>query len=214
MQQQPANNQNNNKARPVRPNKVIALKDPKLATIVQNHMNEMDEDELEGDEEMSDGDEDRGASAPTPPLAGATPPAVPLPVLSGRASSQPAEPVSGGPRRSSVSPTLGRDEVKQVRAVHAHVVREITKAEDEIMAMHRRHIDVKMAGIKEEIKAIQGLDDKDTVDEYVHKVSSILHKQKKEIDGILGELSKLQGMLKDEEELSRTLTPHVKKGRR
>ena len=80
--------------------------------------------------------------------------------------------------------------------------------------MHRRHIDVKMAGIKEEIKAIQGLDDKDTVDEYVHKVSSILHKQKKEIDGILGELSKLQGMLKDEEELSRTLTPHVKKGRR
>lgn len=205
----------NTKARPagLRANNVV-LKDPKLQTIVQNHINEMDEDELEGDEES---DDDSAVTAPPGAVpssdrAPVTPPSAALQKGGGGGGQQAQQPDSA--RQPSVSPTLGRNEVKQVRAVHAHVVREITKAEDEIMALHRRHVDVKMAGIKEEIKAVQALDDKDTVDEYVVKVSAILQKQKKDIDGILGELSRLQGMLKDEEELSRTLTPHVKKGKR
>jgi hypothetical protein len=222
-QPQPAvsnSNNNNNKARPAAK---VLLKDPKIATIVQNHINEMDEDELEGDDE-SDGDDvvgggGGGGSPAMPPLpnGGGGPGQAPppnAPVSGGRGGQSQQQQQPDPTRQPSVSPTLGRQEVKQVRAVHAHVVREITKAEDEILALHRRHVDVKMAGIKEEIKAIQALDDKDTVDEYVQKVSTILQKQRKDIDSMLTELSRLQGMLKDEEDLSRTLTPHVKKGRR
>lgn len=163
----------------------VAVKDPKIATIVLHHLKEMDADEMEGSED------DEGTDGGLP----------------------------GVPNSGGISPTPGqqqevlkKQEVHQVRAVHAHVVRAISKAEEEIMAMHRRHIDVKMGGIKEEIKAIQALEDQSTVDEYVSKVASLLTKQRREMDVILDHLSKLQGMLKEEEELSRTLTPAVKSG--
>lgn len=159
----------------------VAVKDPKIATIVQNHLKEMEVDELDGG--SGGDDDDDNTPNVTPSLAG------------------------GG-----AAVALQRQEVKQVRAVHAHVVRAISRAEDDIMAMHRRHIDVKMSGIKEEIKAIQALEDQDTVDEYVSKVAGLLTKQRREIDVILDNLNKLQSMLRDEEELSRTLTPVVKAG--
>ena len=101
-------------------------------------------------------------------------------------------------------------EARQVRAVHAHVVREITKAEEAIMQVHRDHIDQKMSGIKEEIKAIQALDDKDGVDEYVLKVKDILSRQRRQIDDIMSKISGLQTMLKDEDDLARTFTPQSK----
>lgn len=159
----------------------IAVKDPKIATIVQQHLKEMEIDELDGGSGGDDDDETVNNVSPTP----------------------------AGP---GVAAALQRQEVKQVRAVHAHVVRAISRAEEDTMAMHRRHIDVKMIGIKEEIKAIQALEDQDTVDEYVSKVAGLLTKQRREIDVILDNLNKLQAMLRDEEELSRTLTPIVKAG--
>eukprot|EP00758_Cryptobia_borreli_P000569 Tbor_TRINITY_DN1233_c0_g1::TRINITY_DN1233_c0_g1_i1::g.5771::m.5771/K10393/KIF2_24, MCAK; kinesin family member 2/24 len=144
------------------------IADPRIATIVQNHMGKMEEEELSP---TDDDDEDSGND-------------------------------EGQQQRGAAN-----KEVKQVRAVHAHVVQAIAKAEDEIMAVHRHHIDLKMSGIKEEIKAIQALDDKDSVDEYVNKVREILTKQRNEIGNIMDKLGNLQAMLKDEEDLSRTLTP-------
>lgn len=167
----------------------IAVKDPKIATIVMNHLKDMEEGELDGS-----GDDDDG-----PDPISVTPPAQNLNPVDGKGTP------SGG---------LQRREAKQVRAVHAHVVQAITKAEEEIMAIHRRHIDLKMVGIKEEINALKGLEDRDTVDEYVAKVTSILTKQRREIEVLLDQTGRLQGMLKEEEELSKTLTTPIAKGRR
>lgn len=97
-------------------------------------------------------------------------------------------------------------EVRQVRKVHAYVVQEITKAEEKLVAVHRRHIDAKMTGIKEEIRAIQAFEDSEQVDEYVGRVRTQLEKQVEDMKQILGMLSSISTMLKDEEDLSNTLT--------
>jgi hypothetical protein len=166
----------------------VAVKDPKIAAILTNHLQEMqNEDEQVPDDEDDETDSD----------------------IAKRDSPKPVAPNANQP-----PPQLERRAQKQVRAVHAHVVRAITRAEDEISAVHRRHIDQKVMGIRDEIAALQGLEDKDSVDEYVNKVSVILSRQRRDIDVLLDQLQKLSGMLKEEEELSRTLTPAVKgKGR-
>lgn len=145
--------------------KKIIVRDPRIKTIVEQHINNIDDDEMAGEDDEDEEEEEKVPEA---------------------------------------------KEAKQVRAVHAHVVREIARAEDDIMQAHRDHIDQKMAGIKEEIKAIQALDDKDSVDEYVNKVKDILSRQRNEIDSIMQKLGSLQHMLKDEDDLARTFTPQAK----
>jgi kinesin family member 2/24 len=101
---------------------------------------------------------------------------------------------------------LKKEEVRQVRKVHAYVVEEIAKAEEKLIALHRRHIDSKMTGIKEEITAIQRFEDSDSVDEYVARVRMLLQKQRDDMNEILDMLSGIGSMLRDEEDLSKTLT--------
>lgn len=102
------------------------------------------------------------------------------------------------------------EEVRQVRKVHAYVVQEISKAEEKLVALHRQHIDAKMTGIKEEIRAIQTFEDTEQVDEYVSRIRVQLGKQMNDIKEILAMLSSINKMLKDEEDLSNTLTHSVK----
>lgn len=101
---------------------------------------------------------------------------------------------------------LKKEEERQVRKVHAYVVEEIAKAEEKLIALHRRHIDSKMTGIKEEITAIQRFEDSDSVDEYVARVRMLLQRQRDDMDEILDMLSGIGSMLRDEEDLSKTLT--------
>lgn len=176
----------------------IVVKDPKIATIVANHFKEMNDSELshtdEDDEDESPVDEGSPVNAP---------PAVPR--SSARGASNPRAP------NPAVSAAMGgKKATRQVRAVHAHVVQAITKAEDEIMDTHRHHITLKMSGIKEEISALRALEDADSVDEYVQKVRAVLTRQRDEIDDIMKKLNGLQTMLAEEEDLSRTLTPGQK----
>lgn len=103
------------------------------------------------------------------------------------------------------------EEVRQVRKVHAYVVQEITKAEEKLVAVHRRHIDAKMTGIKEEIRAIQTFEDTEQVDEYVSKIRVQLERQMTDIKQIMSMLTSISQMLKDEEDLSNTLTESVKR---
>lgn len=114
----------------------------------------------------------------------------------------------------SVSPPPSKREQKQVRAVHAHVVRSISKAEDSMLQLHRKHIDFKMSCIREEIAALRILEDTDTVEEYVSRVVSLFTKQQKDLAVMMQETLRLQGMLKEEEELLSTLTPSHKKNPR
>ncbi|TPP44872.1 Kinesin motor domain family protein [Leishmania donovani] len=102
-----------------------------------------------------------------------------------------------------------REEERQVRKVHAYVVEEIAKAEDKLIALHRRHIDSKMTGIKEEITAIQSFEESDSVDEYVARVRVLLMKQRDDMNEILAMLNGIGSMLRDEEDLSKTLTSSV-----
>eukprot|EP00796_Vickermania_ingenoplastis_P007387 gene7387-5201_t len=104
-----------------------------------------------------------------------------------------------------------QEEVRQVRKVHEYVVEEIAKAEEKLVAVHRRHIDLKMTGIKEEICAIQSFEDSEQVDEYVTKVRAQLEKQMTDMKKIMGLLSSISTMLKEEEDLSNTLTMSMRK---
>ncbi|KEG11138.1 putative MCAK-like kinesin [Trypanosoma grayi] len=146
----------------------IIVRDPKIATIVQNHIAALDD---ESDEEEDEDDDSTGGT----PLG-----------------------------------ALAKSEEKQVRKVHAHVVEEIAKAEEKLVAFHRRHIDTKMTGIKEEIRAIQAFEDSDSVDEYVGRVRTLLVRQKQDTETILGLLNSITGMLREEEELSCTLNSSMK----
>ncbi|CBZ27390.1 putative MCAK-like kinesin [Leishmania mexicana MHOM/GT/2001/U1103] len=149
---------------------VVKVKDPKIATIVQNHIAA-----LESDDEDDDIDDDCGNS----------------------------------PRAVEGGGVMQREEERQVRKVHAYVVEEIAKAEDKLIALHRRHIDSKMTGIKEEITAIQSFEESDSVDEYVTRVQVLLMKQRDDMNEILAMLSGIGSMLRDEEDLSKTLTSSV-----
>ncbi|CCW62500.1 unnamed protein product [Phytomonas sp. EM1] len=62
-----------------------------------------------------------------------------------------------------------------------------------------------MTGIKDEIRAIQAFEESDSVDEYVNKVRNLLEKQKADMDQIVKMLVSISDMLKDEEDLSKTL---------
>ncbi|RNF16203.1 putative MCAK-like kinesin [Trypanosoma conorhini] len=144
----------------------IVVRDPKIATIVQNHIDALQDGSDEEDEEEEE-------HAPQLGL-------------------------------------LAKSEEKQVRKVHAHVLEEISRAEEKLVAFHRRHIDTKMTGIKEEIRAIQAFEDSDFVDEYVNRVRTLLMRQKQDVETILGLLNGITGMLREEEELSSTLTTSLK----
>lgn len=109
--------------------------------------------------------------------------------------------------------TLPPDEARQVRKVHAYVVEEIAKAEEKLVALHRRHIDSKMTCIKEEIRAIQQFEESDSVDEYVNKVREVLHRQREDIDQIMNMLTSISSMLKDEEDLSISLNYSARRAR-
>ncbi|CAD2219921.1 kinesin family member 2/24 [Angomonas deanei] len=143
----------------------VKVKDPKIATIVKNHIKALEVPDTNGEEDDDEEEEEEELAETTMP----------------------------------------REEERQVRKVHAYVVDEITKAEEKLIALHRRHIDSKMTGIKEEIKAIQNFEESDSVDDYVTKVRGLLQKQMDDMQQILSMLSSISGMLKDEEDLSHTL---------
>ncbi|AYU79147.1 Kinesin-13 3 [Leishmania donovani] len=149
---------------------VVKVKDPKIATIVQNHIAA-----LESDDDDDDIDDD----------------------------------CCHYPRAAEGGGVMQREEERQVRKVHAYVVEEIAKAEDKLIALHRRHIDSKMTGIKEEITAIQSFEESDSVDEYVARVRVLLMKQRDDMNEILAMLNGIGSMLRDEEDLSKTLTSSV-----
>ncbi|RNC58102.1 MCAK-like kinesin [Trypanosoma cruzi] len=147
----------------------VIVRDPKIATIVQNHIEALEDGSEEEEEDEEDNAVQLGA--------------------------------------------LAKNEEKQVRKVHAHVLEEIAKAEEKLVAFHRRHIDTKMTGIKDEIRAIQAFEDSDSVDEYVNRVRTLLLRQKQDVETILGLLNGITGMLREEEELSSTLTTSLKGGK-
>lgn len=165
-----------------RPTAEIKVKDPKIATIVQKNIRALEESD-DDDDDMYSSDEDTGGGGDGAQNSGAA-----------------ADPN-----------VLPKEEARQVRKVHAYVVEEIAKAEEKLVALHRRHIDSKMTGIKEEIKAIQAFEESDSVDEYVAKIRSILTRQKHDMDQIVDMLGAIGIMLKDEEDLSNTLNSSVKR---
>lgn len=193
---------NNNNAPPSKskPTPRIAIKDPMLASIVQNNIDPVDADEATDDGSDDTGceeedDDEINVPIPSPPARGAAAPAA--------AAAAPVAEVK-----------LKRKEVHQVKAAHAHVVSKISRAEEELIAQHRKHVDRKITGIKEELAAIRDLDEDNAVDAYVTKVTPVLVRQITELNKMIESLGKLQTMLKEEEYLSRTLTPAVGKGRK
>lgn len=118
-------------------------------------------------------------------------------------------PPTPGNQGGAASPV--RSDLRQVRKVHAYLVEEISKAEEKLVAVHRRHIDSKMTGIKEEIRAMQQFEESEVVDEYVSKIKTVLEKQMVDIQQILNVLSSLNGILKDEEELNSSLTDSTRR---
>lgn len=167
-----------------RPTAEVKVKDPKIATIVKNHIAALTEDVDDDDDDLTSEEEERGGAAAAAPGAAAA---------------------------NAKDAVMPREEVRQVRKVHAYVIEKIAKAEEKLVALHRRHIDSKMTGIKEEIKAIQSFEESDSVDEYVAKIKVLLMRQKNDMDQIIGMLESIGGMLKDEEDLSHTLNSSTKR---
>lgn len=158
------------------------LRDPLVASIVQNRLKELNEDEVE----LAEGeDDDEAEEDGTPPFL---------------------EP----PSKDFLKPPT-RQDVHRVKAVHNHIVNTIREKEEEIMMLHRRHIDSKMSTMKKEVEAIQRLDDnKDSIDDYISCVDALLARQAKEVQSMRDQFARIQEMLHEEEVLSRTLTPGVK----
>ena len=166
------------------PKIAVDIPDKMVASIVESRLGELDEME----EELAETDEDEDS----PSAQG-----------QGRGSAQNDE------------AALKKKQLGKVKAVHAHLVTTIRQGEEEMMAHHRRHIDAKMTATKEEVAAIQSLDEGNLgIDEYIQKCDALLSRQLKEITQMKERLSKLQGVLKEEELLSRTLTPAVKQRQR
>jgi hypothetical protein len=65
--------------------------------------------------------------------------------------------------------------------------------------------------MKGEVSQLQGLDENSSIDEYVEKVDALLAKQMKEIQDMRDRLAKIGTYLKEEEVLSKTLTPAGKR---
>lgn len=163
----------------------VKVKDPRIANIVRRYIGTLkhdsdggsnDEGESEGDLEEDDEDNSNGGS------------------------------FSPAHEQNNTSSGPDHEEERQVRKVHSFLVEEINRAEEKLVALHRRHIDTKMTGIKEEIRAMQQFEESEVVDEYVSKIKVHLEKQMTDIQQILNILSSLNSILKDEEELSNSLT--------
>jgi kinesin family protein 2/24 len=98
---------------------------------------------------------------------------------------------------------------KKAKAVHAHIVDAIREQQEHIIVRHRAHVDAKNRLTKEEVVAIQKLDQSDNIDEYVASVDALLAKQEKEIRQMREALKKVRGYLREEEVLSMSLTPQA-----
>lgn len=162
----------------------VKIKDPKIANIVRRYVGVLksnseggnnDEGDSEGELEEDEEDSSSGGG------------------------------MNCGQNHNSAASSPERDELRQVRKVHAYLVEEISRAEEKLVMLHRRHIDAKMTGIKEEIRTMQQFEESEVVDEYVSKIKVHLEKQITDIQQILNILSSLNSILKDEEELSNSL---------
>jgi kinesin family protein 2/24 len=172
--------------------KAIDVDEQLVATIIEKRLGELDEDEVEL---AQTDDDDDDAPAPVPPSA---PPAP-------AAGARPAP-----PNPNELSPGYGKKELGKVKAVHAHIVNAIRAGEEDLLAFHRRHVDAKCIGMKDELDVIKALDDGTVgIDDYITKVEALLTRQQAEIQAMREKLSKMQGVLREEELLSRTLTPAV-----
>lgn len=101
-------------------------------------------------------------------------------------------------------------DAKKVKAVHAHVVNAIRTSEEELIVLHRGHVDKKMRLAREEVAAISQLDSTGNIDEYVTKVDALLAREAKEVAALRERLAKVKSMLREEEVLSKSLTPMVR----
>ena len=119
------------------------------------------------------------------------------------------------PNQSGALPRQHSAVNNKIKAVHTHIVEKITRSEEEIIQQHRRHIDGKMRFMKEEVQLVKNLDaDPGSVDEYVTRAADVLTKQLNAVTSMLASIKQIQAYLKDEEVLSKSLTPVARKVRR
>jgi hypothetical protein len=106
-----------------------------------------------------------------------------------------------------------RQVAKKVKAVHSHMVTKIARSEEELLVQHRRHVDAKMVLMKHECTLIERMDQDGSIDEYVAKLEAVLLRQVKEAQAMVQQLAQVKTFLREEEVLSKSLTPMMKRGR-
>ena len=124
------------------------------------------------------------------------------------------EPRTPPPETHAVTPVAGggRKAAQKIRAVHAHVAEAIQRSEEELASFHRRHVDAKMLIVREEVDALAKLDQGGcTIDDYVSTVEANLTRQLKELQAFRDQVVKIQNLMREEEVLSKSLTPVAKK---
>jgi len=98
---------------------------------------------------------------------------------------------------------------KKAKAVHVHLVERIRQTQEKMLLRHRAHVDTKVRMTKEEVVAIQNLDSTDDIDGYVTKADAVLARQEREIRQMREALRDVSKMLREEEVLSKSLTPQA-----
>lgn len=182
---------------------VNGIADPLVANIVAARLAELDEVE---EAELDEDDEDDGGAG-APPAGGAAAAGAANP-SSGAPSSAPSGVGAGGKAGAAPSKDLQKKTLHKVKAVHAHIVSSIRQGEEELLARHRLHVDAKMASMREEVQLAVALDEgRLGVDDYITRVETRLAQQMREIQGLRDAMAAMAAMLKEEELLSRTLTP-------
>jgi hypothetical protein len=166
--------------------------DPVVARIVQQHITDLDDIEAAAGADDSDSGEGGAGGGGAPSSQGGAP-----------SSSAAADGDSAG---------LGSS-LRNVRAVHAHIVSRIRASEESVLLLHRRHIDAKMGMMRSEVAHLQALDDSSGIDDYVEKVDALLAREAREIQDMRDRLARIGTYLKEEEVLSKTLTPAGKRQR-
>jgi kinesin family protein 2/24 len=104
---------------------------------------------------------------------------------------------------------------EDLERAHEQLINTILEEEEHVIVAHRQHIDDIMELIKLEMKELNDVDQPgSSIDEYVRKLDSLLVRKQQTINDLRDKLAQFQAHLREEEILSRSLTPMTVKGKK
>eukprot|EP01012_Entosiphon_sulcatum_P011897 TRINITY_DN17395_c0_g2_i1.p1 TRINITY_DN17395_c0_g2~~TRINITY_DN17395_c0_g2_i1.p1 ORF type:complete len:712 (+),score=123.08 TRINITY_DN17395_c0_g2_i1:303-2138(+) len=124
----------------------------------------------------------------------------------------PPMPKTKGPAAPPPPPELADVSEEDLERAHEALINTILEEEEQVIVAHRTHIDDVMELIKMEMKELNDVDQPgSSIDEYCRTLDTILVKKLHSITQMRDRLAQFQAHLREEEILSRSLTPAARR---